>query len=99
MAVPPAHSPPSPVLDLADDPLRQVRRLIARQLFAVASVVALLTAAMFAMLPAQLAKDGRWPLVLAFGALGLLAAGSMGIHKIKIECIDNSRCGYICWRY
>jgi PAS domain S-box-containing protein len=85
MAVPPAHSPPSPVLDLADDPLRQVRRLIARQLFAVASAVALLTAAMFAMLPVQLTKDGRWPLVLAFGALGLLAAGSMRASRRRTE--------------
>jgi PAS domain S-box-containing protein len=85
MAVPPAPTPPTPLLDLADDPLRQVRRLIARQLFAVASVVALLTAAMFAMLPAQLAKDGRWPLVLAFGALGLLAAGSMRARRRRTE--------------
>jgi PAS domain S-box-containing protein len=85
MAAPPAHPPATPVFDTAADPQREVRRLIARQMFAIAGAVALLTAGLFAFLPVGLPASGRWPLVLTFGALAALAAASMRADRRRTE--------------
>ena len=54
-----------------------VQRIISRYFFGTVAAVALLTAALFAARSAGLAAQARWALVLAFLALGALAARAM----------------------
>ena len=72
---------------LAPSPARADRRCrraasrfgtsITRYFFGTAAVVALLAALVLVFLPTGIAPGARWPLVLAFAALALLAATSL----------------------
>ena len=70
-----APSPPALLDDAAAQ--RAVRHVITRHFFGTAAGVALLAALVFLFLPNGIAPEARWSLVLAFGALGALAASSM----------------------
>jgi PAS domain S-box-containing protein len=77
---------PSPPASIEDaDAQRAVRHLIARHFFGTAVAVALLAALVFVFLPGDMAPGARWPLVLAFCALGALAATSMRAGVTRME--------------
>jgi PAS domain S-box-containing protein len=83
--VKPALAPsPHPLIDDADA-RRALRRLVTRHVFVTAAAVALLAALLFMLLPGGFAADARWPLVLAFGTLGALAAASMRAAATRLE--------------
>jgi len=79
----PAPSPLSLVDDA--DAQRAVRHLITRHFFATSSVVALAIALVLAVLPGGMAQGVRWPLVLAFAALAVLAGVSMRAGRSRLE--------------
>jgi len=79
----PALSPPAFIGD--GDAQRAVRRIITRHFFGTAAVVALLAALVFTFLPSGTAPAARWPLVLAFAALGALAVSSLRAGGVRIE--------------
>jgi len=64
---------------------RAVRYIISRHFFGTATVVALLAALVFMVLPTGTTPGARWPLVLAFCALGALAAASMRAGAARTE--------------
>jgi PAS domain S-box-containing protein len=78
-----APSPPVPFDDA--DAQRAVRYIITRYFFGTAAVVALVAALVFMFLPSGIAPGARWPLVLAFAALGALAATSMRAGATRME--------------
>jgi PAS domain S-box-containing protein len=78
-----APSPPVPFDDA--DAQRAVRHIITRYFFGTAAVVALVAALVFMFLPSGIAPGARWPLVLAFAALGALAATSMRAGATRME--------------
>ena len=78
-----APSPPVPFDDA--DAQRAVRYVITRYFFGTAAVVALVAALVFMFLPSGIAPGARWPLVLAFAALGALAATSMRAGATRME--------------
>ena len=78
-----APSPP-PLIDDAEA-RRALRRVVTRHVFFTAAVVALLAALALVFLPGGFAADARWPLVLAFGTLGALAAASMRAAATRME--------------
>ena len=81
----PALAPSPPVLFDDADAQRAVRHVITRYFFGTAAVVALLAALVFVFLPSGIAPGARWPLVLAFAALGALAATSMRAGATRME--------------
>jgi len=81
----PALAPSPPVLFDDADAQRAVRHVITRYFFGTAAVVALLAALVFVFLPSGIAPGARWPLVLAFAALGALAATSMRAGITRME--------------
>jgi len=81
----PALAPSPPVLLDDADAQRAVRHIITRYFFGTAAVVALLAALVFVFLPSGIAPGARWPLVLAFAALGALAATSMRAGATRME--------------
>ena len=81
----PALAPSPPALIDDTDAQRAVRYIITRHFFGTAAVVALLAALVFMVLPTGIAPGARWPLVLAFGALGALAATSMRAGANRLE--------------
>jgi PAS domain S-box-containing protein len=77
---------PSPSALIHDaEAQRAVRLIITRHFFATAAVVALVAALVFLFLPAGIAPAARGPLVLAFSALGALAATSMRAGTARME--------------
>jgi PAS domain S-box-containing protein len=77
---------PSPLASFEDaDPQRAVRYIITRHFFGTAATIALLAALVFLLLPPDMAPGARLPLVLAFGALGALAALSMRADVSRLE--------------
>ena len=81
----PALHPSPPVLFGDADAQRAVRHLITRHFFGTAAAVALLAALTFVFLPGDMAPGARWSLVLAFCALGALAATSMRAGASRTE--------------
>jgi PAS domain S-box-containing protein len=79
-----ALSPPKSIEDDAA-PQREGLRRIAQHFFATAATVALLLALTVAVLPLDMAPAARWPLILSFGALGVLATLSMRTGTSHIE--------------
>ncbi|HMO45513.1 MAG TPA: PAS domain S-box protein [Rubrivivax sp.] len=81
----PASVPsPSAYIDRAGAQ-RAVRHIISRHFFGTAAVVALVAALIFSVLPTGIAPGARWSLVLAFAALGALAASSLHAGVARIE--------------
>ena len=78
-----ALSPPAFIDDA--DAQRAVRYIITRHFFGTAAVVALIAAVVFVFLPSGVAPGARWPLVLAFAALGALAASSLRAGAARVE--------------
>jgi PAS domain S-box-containing protein len=85
--VKPALAPSPPALVEDAEAQRAVRYLITRHLFGTAAAVALLVALVFVFLPGGMAPGVRWLLVLAFGAIGMLAACSMRASVARMEDI------------
>jgi PAS domain S-box-containing protein len=78
-----APSPPASIDDA--EAQRAVRYVITRHFFGTAAVVALLAALVFMVLPIGVAPGARWSLVLAFSALGALAATSLRAGAVRME--------------
>jgi PAS domain S-box-containing protein len=78
-------SPPVPIEDA--EAQRTVRHIITRHLFGTAATVLLLAALAIVLLPEGVAPGTRAPLVLAFGALGALAALSMRAAVPRMEAL------------
>jgi PAS domain S-box-containing protein len=81
----PALAPSPPALIDGAEAQRAIRHIITRHFFGTAAVVALLAAVVFVLLPTGIAPGARWPLVLAFCALGALAAASMRAGAARLE--------------
>ena len=81
----PAPAPSPPALLDHDDAQRAVRHIVARYCFGTAAAVTLLAALLLGLMPGHAAPDARWLLVLAFAALGALAAISMraGVERLE----------------
>jgi len=81
----PALAPSPPALLDDAEAQRAVRDIITRYFFGTAAAVALLAALVFMFLPSGIVPGARWPLVLAFAALGALAATSMRAGATRME--------------
>ena len=81
----PALAPSPPALIDDAEAQRAVRYVITRHFFGTATVVALIAALVFMFLPTGIAPGARWPLVLAFSALGALAATSLRAGAARME--------------
>jgi PAS domain S-box-containing protein len=81
----PALAPSPPAWFDDADAQRAVRHVITRYFFGTAAIVALLAALVFVFLPSGITPGARWPLVLAFAALGALAATSMRAGTTRME--------------
>ena len=81
----PALAPSPPALFDRPPAQRSVRHIISRYFFGTTAAVALLVTLVFVFLPEGIVVAARWPLVLAFGALGALAAASMraGVERME----------------
>ena len=76
---------PPPSIEDTEAPQRAVRHLITRHFFGTAAAVAVIAALVFTFLPTVATPAARWPLVLAFAALAVLAATSMRAGASRLE--------------